>query len=202
MLGHRCVAAERLSDAPEARTPTSTTSTDSSNGSPLTSCVHGGFPLKERLSACHGYGNILSRINAERVECPGLERGASRGDGGLLLGGQADRIEDETRQIPQKGREAVRRETLPRELVGGLAPGTLGTSAASTGFLCWTLAAASQDPAQVVSRFHTASSICCALGSLVCFIQRSRSPWKLRLSLRNDCSWIRFCVSPGSFCKL
>ncbi|MCY4594957.1 MAG: hypothetical protein OXC19_09185 [Bryobacterales bacterium] len=65
----------------------------------------------------------MGRIDAEQVERPALERGGLGGnrEGGLPLRGQADPIEDETGQVPQQGREAVRREALRRDLGGGLA---------------------------------------------------------------------------------
>ena len=61
------------------------------------------------------------RIDAQQVEGPALELGrfGGDGDGALLLGGQADPVEDEVRQVPQQGREAVHGQTLRRDL-GGL----------------------------------------------------------------------------------
>ena len=65
--------------------------------------MHGVSPAFGRSSACHGYGNILLRIDVGQIEGPALKPSGLGGDrdGGLLLGRQPESVEHEVGQIRQ-----------------------------------------------------------------------------------------------------
>ena len=106
-----------------------------------TCCIHGVLPVRARLSTCRGHGNSLMRIDSEQVESLALDLGGD-GDGGLVRGGQHDPVERDGGEVPQQGREAVREKAVRCGLGAGLALGSAGDLAVSTGVSRWARAAA------------------------------------------------------------